>query len=152
LVVAVVRPWGPDLATDCLPVAPARVAGVTESQRITEFDELLQLLRGLIGRMVEPSVFLPQDEDGFSVMHFSGILKSVEERDGGRWHLEWEYDKAARPCEPAITIWRDRFLEALLDFSGDVEDGFEDVDESRGHNTFLKIRSKGFTLDLISYD
>ena len=125
---------------------------MTGTQHITDFDEVLQLLRGLVGRIVEPSVFLPQDDGGFSVMRFSGTLKAIDQRGDDRWHLEWDYDRQALPCEPAITLWRDRFLEAELDFTGAVEDGFEEIDETRGHNTFLKIRSKGFIVDLISYD
>src|SRR5918993_5072311 len=115
---------------------------MTGTQHIADFNEVLQLLRGLVGRIVEPSVFLPQDEGGFSVMRFSGTLEKIDERDDGRYHLEWAYEKGALPCEPAVTLWRDRFLEADLDFTGAVEDGFEEIDEMRGHNTFLKIRCK----------
>lgn len=125
---------------------------MTGTQHIADFDEVLQLLRGFVGRIVEPSVFLPQDEGGFSVTRFSGTLERVDDRDGGRYHLQWTYDRRALPSEPAVTLWRDRFLGAELNFTGEVEDGLEDIDETRGHNTFLKIRCKGFVLDLISYD
>ncbi len=124
---------------------------MTEPQHIGDFDEALTMLLGLVGRIVEASLFLPWDEGGHWMMNFSGTLEKIELPDDERCRLKWQRDDNL-PTEPSVTIWRRRFVEAELDFTGSAEDSFEEIDPTQGHNTFLKIRCEGFVVDLISYD
>lgn len=124
------------------------------SQEVTEFGELINLVRGMRGQMVEAGIFLPWDDGGFPVAQFSGTLREVEHQKRShqpRWVLRWVEDGEGKPQYPEVAIWERRFLRADLSFTGDVDDGLADIDEKRGHNIFLKIYSEGWIVDLTSY-
>ena len=126
---------------------------MTGPQRITNFSEVLDILNGVIGQVVDASVFLPHDEGGFPVASFSGVVEQLAEGTltADRWKLTWRRDAETEPFAPSITLWPDRFVEAELSFTGEAEDGFEEIDESIGHNAFIKIRFEDVVVDLTVY-
>ena len=118
-------------------------------QEVTSFDELIALLRGMCGHTVEANIFMPWDDEGFSVAGFSGTLGAVESRDASpRWVLSWIEDETM-PQDRQAALWQRRFVRAVLSFTGEAEDGVEDVDG--GQCIFLKVYSEGWILDLIGY-
>ena len=59
-------------------------------QDVTEFGELIEMLRGMRGQTVEAAIFLPWDDGGFPVAQFSGTLREVEYQEKShqpRWVL-----------------------------------------------------------------
>lgn len=122
----------------------------SETQVITKFSELLELLSGLRYKLVEASLFLPQDEDGYPVSSLFGTVRELTERSLGRWELSWQIEASTNP-ESSITLWKDRFLLAELSFTGEDDDRIDETAEPRGHNAFVKIRSEGFIIDLVVY-
>jgi hypothetical protein len=124
------------------------------AQDVAEFAELIDMVRGMRGQMVEAAIFLPWDDGGFPVAHFSGTLREVESQEKShqpRWVLSWAEDGEGKPHYPEVAIWERRFLHAELSFTGDADEGLAEIDEPRGHNIFLKIYSEGWIVDLISY-
>ncbi len=120
------------------------------TEELARFTEVLELLRGLIGKLVEATLFLPGDENGHGVTHVGGTLHTLTERQGGRWEMSW------RPGDNdlddvTITLRSERFQRAELTFTGESEDSVTDVVEETGHNAFLKIWSDGAIIDLIVY-
>jgi hypothetical protein len=63
----------------------------------------------------------------------------------------WNKDGEGKPLDPEVGIWERRFIRAELEFTGDPDEGLAEIDETRGHNIFLKIYSEGWILDLTSY-
>jgi hypothetical protein len=126
------------------------IAGVGEAAELGTFDEVLEVLRGLTGKLVEATVFLPGDENGYGVAHVGGPLHSLTERRGGRWELAWT-PEGAHPSDITVTLWPGRFQRAELTFTGEAEDSAADVVEETGHNAFLKIWSAGAIVDVIVY-
>jgi hypothetical protein len=127
---------------------------MAEEQDVGSFDELIHLLRGMRGHMVEASVFLPWDDEKFSIVSFSGTLREVEfweDSRSPRWVLSWVKDGEGKPQYPEVAIWERRFVRGELSFTGDPDEGLAEIDETRGHNIFLKIYSEGWILDLVSY-
>jgi hypothetical protein len=126
---------------------------VTGPQRNTSFSDVLDILKGLIGQVVDASVFLPHDDGGFPVASFSGVIEELAEvtLTADRWKLMWRRDTETEPFAPSITLWPDGFLEAELSSSGEAEDGFEEIDESIGHNAFIKIQFEDVVADLTVY-
>lgn len=125
-----------------------------EGQNVTDFSELIDMLRGMRGHMVEARIFLPWDDAQFPIAAFSGRLHKVEFRQqsrGPRWVLSWIKDGAGKPHHPEVGIWERRFIRAELEFTGDPDEGLAEIDETRGQNIFLKIYSEGWILDLTSY-
>ena len=125
-----------------------------EAHDVTDFSELIDMLRGMRGQMVEAMLFLPWDDAQFPIAAFSGPLQEVEFRQQSRdprWVLSWIKDGEGKPHYPEVGIWERRFIRAELAFTGDPEEGLTEVDETRGHNIFLKIYSEGWILDLTSY-
>jgi hypothetical protein len=122
-------------------------------QDVTEFGELIDMLRGMRGQIVDAAIFLPWDDGGFPVAQFSGTLREVEyqERFQPRWVLRWVENGEGRLHSPEVAIWESRFLRAELSFTGDADEGLAEIDKPRGHNVFLKIYSEGWIVDLISY-
>jgi hypothetical protein len=122
-------------------------------QDVTEFGELIDMLRGMRGQIVDAAIFLPWDDGGFPIAQVSGTLREVEyqERLQPRWVLSWVENGEGRLHSPEVAIWERRFLRAELSFTGDADEGVAEIDESRGHNIFLKIYSEGWIVDLISY-
>jgi hypothetical protein len=121
---------------------------------VTEFSELVRMLQGMRSHMVEAMLFLPWDDAQFPVAAFSGTLNQIEFREGSRdprWVLVWSKDGESKPHYPEIAIWERRFIRAELEFTGDPDEGLTEIDETRGHNIFLKIYSEGWILDLTSY-
>jgi hypothetical protein len=124
------------------------------AQDVTEFGELIDMLRGMRGQTVEAAIFLPWDDGGFPVAQFSGTLSEVEYQEKShqpRWVLGWVEDGENKPHYPEVAIWERRFLRAELSFTGDADEGLAEIDETRGHNIFVKIYSEGWIVDLISY-
>jgi hypothetical protein len=127
---------------------------MSDEQGVNTFSELIDMLRGMRGQMVEAMIFLPWDDRRFPVGRFSGTLDEVEYREGSldpRWVLSWTKDRALQPCDTEVAVWERRFVRAELAFTGDPDEGLAEIDESRGHNIFLKIYSEGWILDLMSY-
>lgn len=127
---------------------------MAEEQEVTEFSELVGMLRGMRGHMVEAMVFLPWDDARFPVAAFSGTLHEVEFKEESRdprWVLSWIKNGEGKPHYPEVGIWERRFIRAELEFTGDPDEGLAEIDETRGHNIFLKIYSEGWILDLTSY-
>jgi hypothetical protein len=127
---------------------------MTSAQRVTSFQELVDMLRGMRGQMVEAGLFLPEDGGQFPLMTFSGRLRGVEfaeESSSPRWVLSWSEDGDPKPVHSKAALWEEPFHHAELSFTGAVEDGLEGIDETVGHNIFLKIHSEGWILDLTSY-
>lgn len=121
---------------------------------VNDFGELIDMLRGMRGSMVEAMIFLPWDDAQFPIAAFSGTLQEVEFRQQSRdprWVLSWIKDGEERPHFPEVGIWERRFIRAELEFTGDPDEGLAEVDETRGHNIFLKVYSEGWILDLTSY-
>jgi hypothetical protein len=131
---------------------------VTGDQEVESFDELVRLIRGMRGHIVDASVFLPWEDGGWPVAMFSGRLHEIEVKEdtrSPRLVLSWTMDGEAKPHAPEVAFWERRFVRAELSFTGSVDDGrYEDgleVDETHGHNIFLKVYSEGWIVDLISY-
>jgi hypothetical protein len=127
-----------------------------EGHDVTEFSELLDMLRGMRGQMVEATIFLPWDDGRFPIAAFSGTLSEVEFMEHSRsprWVLSWIRDGEPKPREAEVGIWERRFIRAELEFTGDPDEGLAEIDEKapRGHNIFLKIYSEGWILDLTGY-
>ena len=125
-----------------------------EAHDVNDFSELIDMLRGMRGQMVEAMLFLPWDDAQFPIAAFSGTLREVEFRQQSRdprWVLSWIKDGEGKPHYPEVGIWERRFIRAELAFTGDPDEGLAEVDETRGHNIFLKIYSEGWILDLTSY-
>lgn len=121
---------------------------------VDEFSELIDLLRGMRGHMVEAMIFLPWDDAKYSVAAFSGTLHEVEFREESydpRWVLSWIKEGEGKPQYPQVAVWERRFIRAELEFTGHPDDGIAEIDDSRGHNIFLKIYCEGWILDLTSY-
>jgi hypothetical protein len=92
------------------------------AQDVTEFGELIDILRGMRGQLVEAAIFLPWDDGGFPVAQFSGTLREVEYQEKShqpRWVLSWVEDGEGKPHYPEVAIWERRFLRAELSFTGD---------------------------------
>ena len=127
---------------------------VGEGHNVTDFSQLIDMLRGMRGHMVEAMIFLPWDDTRFPVAAFSGILREVEFRQQSRdprWVLSWTDDGEGKPHYPEVAIWERRFIRAELEFTGDPDEGLAEIDAARGQNIFLKIYSEGWILDLTSY-
>jgi hypothetical protein len=127
---------------------------VGDEHDINKFSELIEMLRGMRGQMVEAMIFLPWDDRRFPVAAFSGTLHDVDYREGShdpRWVLSWIREGEARPQYPEVAVWERRFVRAALAFTGNPDEGLSEIDETRGHNIFLKIYSEGWILDLTSY-
>lgn len=125
-----------------------------QAHDVTDFSELVDMLRGMRGQMVEAMLFLPWDDGQFSIAAFSGTLQEVEFRQQSRdprWVLSWTKGGEGKPHYPEVGIWERRFIRAELEFTGDPDEGLAEIDETRGHNIFLKIYSEGWILDLTSY-
>ena len=135
-------------------MADRGIAGTIEpvagAQELTSFEEVLEVVRGLIGKLVEGTVFLLGDEDGYGAAHVGGILQALTERRGGHWELSWTPEHSD-PSEITITLWPDGFQRAMLTFTGESGDSVTDVVEETGHNAFLKIWSDRAIVDLIVY-
>lgn len=120
------------------------------AEKLTSFAEVLEVIRGLTGRLVEGTVFLPDDEDGYGMAHVGGTLHALTERPGGRWELSWTFDNSS-PSDITVTLRPERFQRAELTFTGESEDAVTDIVDETGHNAFLKIWSEGAIVDLIVY-
>ena len=121
---------------------------------VTEFSEVIDMLRAMRGQMVEAMIFLPWDDAQFPVAAFSGTLSAVEFRKQSRdprCVLSWIKDGEGKPHYPEVGLWERRFIRAELEFTGDADEGLAEMDEPRGQNIFLKIYSEGWILDLTSY-
>ncbi len=105
------------------------IAIVAEPRDLTGFDEVLEILRGLPGKLVEATVFLPEDDGGYGVAHVGGVLHSLTERQAGRWGLAWTPDDVA-PSDIGITLWSERFLRAELTFIGEENDAAGEIGTS----------------------
>jgi hypothetical protein len=128
---------------------------VAEEQEIMDFEELVKLIQGMRGHIVEASILLPWEA---GVARFSGRLRDVastDRREGQCWVLTWDDSGDWQPVPSAVVLWERRFIRGELSFTGSVDDGRgEDrleVDETQGHNIFLKVYSEGWNVDLISY-
>jgi hypothetical protein len=127
---------------------------VGEGPHVIEFSEVIDMLRGMRGHVVEAMIFLPWDDAQFPIAAFSGTLHEVEFRQQSRdprWVLSWVKDGEGKPRHPEVGIWERRFIRADLEFTGDPDEGLAEIDETHGHNIFLKIYSEGWILDLTSY-
>jgi hypothetical protein len=123
-------------------------------QTVTDFSELIDLLRGMRGQTVEASVFLPWDDGQYAIAGFSGSLRQVEPNhrsQDARWVLSWGDGDGMALQLPEIVIWERRFIRGELEFTGDADEGLAGIDERRGQNIFLKIYSEGWIVDLTSY-
>ncbi len=123
-------------------------------QDVTEFDELINLVRGMRGQLVEAGVYLPWDEGRYPVAHFAGTLREVEHQkrtNRPRWVLTWAEDKQPEMLQPQLALWERRFVRAELSFTGDADEDLAEMGEGRGHNIFLKIYSEGWIVDLTGY-
>jgi hypothetical protein len=125
---------------------------MSSAQKVTSFEEVIHLVRGMCGQMVEAGLFLPDRQ--FSLMRFSGVLVAVEFAEKSRsprWVLSWAEEGQPKPSHPEAAIWEELFHHAELSFTGEAEDGLEDIDETVGQNIFLEIHSNGLILDLTGY-
>jgi len=125
-----------------------------DTHEVDDFNELVDMLRGMRGRMVEATLFLPWDDGRSAIASFSGTLKEVKFREDSidpRWVLIWMEDGESKPLFPEVAIWERRFIRAALEFTGDPDEGLAAIDETRGHNIFLKIYSEGWILELTGY-
>jgi hypothetical protein len=125
-----------------------------ERNEVNDFSELIEMVRGMRGQMVEATLFLPWDDGQFSIAAFSGTLREVELRRqlrDPRWVLSWVEDGEGKPRYPQVGIWERRFIRAELEFTGDPDEGLAELDETHGQNIFLKIYSEGWILDLTGY-
>ena len=120
-------------------------------QTVTDFNELIGMLRGMRGQMVEAGIFLPWDDSRYAVGSFSGVVQEVRfeaQSPDPRWVLSWTTGTAL-PRD--VAIWERRFIRAELGFTGDADESLATIDEPSGQNIFLKIYSEGWILDLIGY-
>ena len=77
------------------PVAFAR------AQDVTEFGELIDMICGMRGQIVEAAIFLPWDDGGFPVAQFSGTSAKSSTRRGPTNHVGFS---AGSRTEKAIRI------------------------------------------------
>jgi hypothetical protein len=120
-------------------------------QTVTNFNELVGMLRGMRGQMVEAGIFLPLDDSRYAVGSFSGLVQEVrfeEQSLDPRWVVSWAIGTEL-PRE--VAIWERRFIRAELAFTGDADESLATIAGPGGQNIFLKIYSEGWILDLISY-
>lgn len=117
---------------------------------LTDFDEVLEVVRGLRGKLVEASVFVPEDDGKCPVVHVGGILQSVEMTREDRWLLLWTPERG-NPSEVFVALSSNRFQKAELTFTGEEGDSFTDDVKVTGHNAFLKIWLDSAIVDLIVY-
>lgn len=130
------------------------IASMADAHDVTDFRELIDMVRGMRGQMVEAMVFLPWDDAQLPIAAFSGTLREVELRENSRdprWILSWVEDGESKPHYPEVAIWERRFIRAELEFTGDPDEGLSNIDEARGHNIFLKVYAEGWILDLTGY-
>ena len=71
-----------------------------EAHDVSDFCELIDMLRGMRGQMVEAMIFLPWDDAQLPIAAFSGTLEEVEFREQSRdprWLLSWVKDGEGKP-------------------------------------------------------
>jgi len=86
---------------------------MTSAQRVTSFEELLDMLRGMRGQMVEAGLFLPEDGGQFSLMTFSGVLRGVEfaeESSSPRWSSHGRRTATRNRSTPKQPCGRSNFI------------------------------------------
>ncbi|HJZ36696.1 MAG TPA: hypothetical protein VJ204_10545 [Solirubrobacterales bacterium] len=126
------------------------------------FDELITVLEGLHGRMVEATIRTPYDdiESGSGGMWFggfSGIVESlVDVEVSGTNHrtLYWRRDGEPKPDYGSVTIWRDAFERADTRASGQsVEEGLAEgaEEEDMVGMWHIDIYQHGLLIELIVY-
>lgn len=119
------------------------------------FDELIEVVQGLPGRMVLASVQAPDDGNtDLYVASFSGIIGNV--RRGERvdvpehWNIWWEGDGRPKPIPGMVVLRRDGYEGATvtgtdLDFEHAVEQG-----QTMGEWT-IEVHQSGMVIKLLVY-
>jgi hypothetical protein len=126
------------------------------------YDELLTLLEGLSGRMVEATIRTPYEDiesgsGGEWFGGFSGIVDSLggESPRGDHRTLYWSREsKPARPDYGSITVWRDGLERVEVRASGQtVEEALADGPEEHGGGSTwnVDIYQRGLMVELTIY-
>lgn len=120
------------------------------------FEELIEVLKGMPGRMVEAEVGFPDDGGKITnLAKFSGDVEMISQ--GGakapseHWYLRWQRDGMPKPCGPMISVHSDGYEGAEVKGSGrSLEEVVEDDDDA-GANWEVVIRQHGFVVTLLVY-
>ena len=131
------------------------------------YDELIQLLGGLEGRMVEATIRTPYDDPeggsgGEWFGGFSGIVGHLgDEQISGPDHrtLYWREPERNRPHEGSITLWRQGYERAEVRASGrtpeealaEYEDALAEVESGIGSTWTVDIFQRGLLIELTIY-
>lgn len=119
------------------------------------FDELIDAVHGLPGRMVHASVKVPDDGNPTLVVSsFSGIVKEIQ-RGGAvnmaeHWYIWWEKDGSPKPDHGTVILQRDVFESARVK---GTEIAFEDaMDQGQTMGEWaIEVRQSGIIIELLAY-
>ncbi len=126
------------------------------------FEELVEVLKGMPGRMVEAEVgFHHGGGEITTFAKFSGGIEMVSQGGANtpteRWNVWWERDGHPKPCGPMISVHGDGYEGAEVKGSGrSLEEVVEDDDDAgancdAGANWEVVIRQHGFVVTLLVY-
>lgn len=124
-----------------------------------DFEELIEVLHGLPGRMVYASIEIPDSDDSTIIISsFSGIVEKIH-RGGNinlseHWYVWWTKDGDPKPDGGTIVLHEDGFEFARVKGTGisfeDVLEQGDSIEDTMGEWT-VQIRQFGISIDLLVY-
>jgi hypothetical protein len=119
-----------------------------------DFDETIQVLKGLVGRVVEVSITLPDDRETIELAGFSGNVNRVERspRGGPELWRVWFEDRPHEPGGGIVSIHRTGFEGAeVRGSSRSLEEVIEEDDETTGATWEIFVRQYRAQLSFLIY-
>jgi hypothetical protein len=124
------------------------------------YDELIETLAGLSGRMVEATIRTPYEDPesgsgGEWYGSFSGEVDRLgDEAVSGTGHrtLYWREEERTRPHEGSITVWRRGFEGAEVKGTDrTLEEVVAEEEEGQGTTWTVNIFQRGLLIELTIY-
>ena len=121
------------------------------------FEDALEAVKGLPGRMVEVAIYWPQaDRQVFSLGAFSGVVREVTKSSArgfsDHYYVWFEEDGQPKPNHGHFCLDRETFEGCEVKGSGrSLEDVVEADDDSMGTNWEIVLQHRGVVTEVLIY-
>jgi hypothetical protein len=120
------------------------------------FDEAIEMLHGLVGRVVEVDVRVPDDGgESTGVAGFSGRVDRLQRSSAAgpeRWYMWFVEEGGPKPAPGHLVLRADTFEDATVEGSGlSLEEVIAEEDEESGTTWEVVVRQFGVIVTIIVY-